>query len=237
MNQKNNREKQAAMDVAEDSRQTEWLYPSFMAEIFKGNFRWNLLRNYPEQSAADKKIGDSFIKKVKRVLEKHVNPDEIDTTGEYPKFALEALAKIGCFGMKISKQYGGLGFSSVNYTRVIAFISTYCASTAVWLSAHQSIGVPQPLKLFGTDKQKQKYLPQFSKGKISAFALTERGAGSDPAQMKTTAKISKDGKYYVLDGIKQWCTNGPSADIIIVMALTPSKQIRGREKNKSQLSS
>ena len=232
MSEKKNNDKQVAMDVAEDSRQAEWHHPSFMAEIFKGNFRWNLLSEYPEQRAVDKKIGDDFIKKVKSVLEKHVNPDQIDTTGKYPKAALEALAKLGCFGMKISKEYGGLGFSSVNYTRVISFISTYCASTAVWLSAHQSIGVPQPLKLFGTEEQKKKYLPQFSKGKISAFALTEPEVGSDPARMKTTAKLSKDGKSYVIDGIKQWCTNGPDADIIIVMALTPPKMIGGREKKQ-----
>ncbi len=232
LDQKQIDEKKEAMDIAEDSRQKDWHYPSFMAELFKGNFRWDLMCSYPKQDPKDKKEGDLFIVKLEKCLKKNIDPAEVDKNGKLPPQALKELAKIGAFGMKISKTYGGLGLSVVNYTRAVAFTSTYCASTAVWLSAHQSIGVPQPLKLFGTAAQKKKYLPQFAKGAISAFALTEPNVGSDPAKMMTTAKFSKDDKFYLLNGIKQWCTNGPSADIIIVMALTAPKIIRGKEKKQ-----
>src|SRR5690606_16794731 len=129
---------------------------SFVAELFRGNFRWDLIHPFPLQDPEDKKIGDDFIEKVREVLEAHVNPSEVDQTGWLPQEAVDALARIGAFGMKIPKEYGGLGFSTTNYARVCAFIGTYCSSTASWVSAHQSIGVPQPLRLFGTEEQKQK---------------------------------------------------------------------------------
>ncbi len=125
--------------------------------------------------------------------------------------------------MKISKEYGGLGLSQYNYARMLSFVGSYCQSTVTWLSAHQSIGVPQPLKDFGTEEQKKKYLPRFAKGEVSAFALTEPDVGSDPAKMETTATPSEDGSYYLLNGHKLWTTNGPDADIIVVMAKTPPK--------------
>ncbi len=223
-------EKERAMDLAEDSRETEWKYPSFVAELFRGEFRWDLLHPYPEQSAEDKRIGDEYIEKIRRVLEEYIDPSEVDRAGELPKEALLALADAGAFGLKIPKEYGGLGMSQTNYNRIIAFIASYCNSTAVWLSAHQSIGVPQPLKLFGTEEQKKKYLPRLAKGAVSAFALTEPHVGSDPAKMRTKAEISEDGAYYTLNGEKLWCTNGPSAEVLIVMALTAPKIVKGKEK-------
>jgi alkylation response protein AidB-like acyl-CoA dehydrogenase len=89
------------------------------------------------------------------------------------------------------------------------------------LSAHQSIGVPQPLKLFGSDELKQKYLPRCAKGEISAFALTEPEVGSDPARLATTIELTPDGKHYVLNGVKLWCTNGTLAGLLVVMAKDP----------------
>ncbi len=109
-------------------------------------------------------------------------------------------------------------------------IASYCGSTTVLASAHQSIGVPQPLKLFGTEEQKKKYFPRFVKGEISAFALTEPGVGSDPAQMQTHAERSEDGTFYLLNGAKQWCTNSPIADVLVVMAKTKPKMVNGRER-------
>jgi hypothetical protein len=134
--------------------------------------------------------------------------------------------------MKIPKEYGGLGLSQINYNRAVALVASYCGSTAVWLSAHQSIGVPQPLKLFGNEAQKKKYFPMFAKGAISAFALTEPGVGSDPARMIVTAEPSADGKTWTINGDKLWCTNGLVADVICVMAKTPSKMVNGREKRQ-----
>lgn len=223
---------QTTLEVAEEAREKEWKYPSFIGELFLGNFRWDLIHPYPEQSEEDRKIGDEFCKQVSTFLQANLDPNEVDRTGEVPKHVIEGLAKLGCFGMKIPKQYGGLHLSQVNYNRVIHLVASYCASTAVWLTAHQSIGVPQPLILFGTEEQKKRYLPRFSAGQISAFALTEPDVGSDPANMSTTAVPSSDGSHYILNGEKLWCTNGTAADVIVVMAKTPSKMVKGREKKQ-----
>lgn len=224
-----NKDKDRAMELAEAARETEWKFPSFTAEMFRGAFRWDLMHPYPEQDPADKQIGDELIEKVRAVFDEHLDPIEVDRTGEYPKEVLKALAEIGIFGMKIPKEYDGLGLSQTNYARLLSFMGSYCQSTVTWVSAHQSIGVPQPLKLFGTEEQKKKYLPRFAKGEISAFALTEPDVGSDPAKMAATAIPSEDGSYYIINGTKLWCTNGPDADIIVVMAQTPPKQVNGRE--------
>ena len=217
--------KDVAMEMAEDARETAWEDKSFTAEMFKGNFAWDLIHPFPTQTEEDKKIGDELLVKVKEVLEEHVDPFVIDRDGEYPREALDALAEIGLFGMKIPKEYGGLGLSVSNYARILGLVGSYCGSTVTYLSAHQSIGVPEPLKSFGTEEQKQKFLPRLAKGEISAFALTEPDVGSDPAKMTTWAEPSEDGSHYILNGDKLWCTNGmdPKTTLIVVMARTPDK--------------
>lgn len=224
--------KQTTLEVAEEAREKEWKHPSFIGELFLGNLRRDLIFPYPEQGDADRKIGDDICEKVRALLLSELDPEEVDRTGEIPRRVIEGLAKLGCFGLKIPKEYGGLELSQVNYNRVVHLVASYCASTAIWLSAHQSIGVPQPLMLFGTEEQKKKYLPRFAKGEISAFALTEPDVGSDPANMKTTAVPSSDGNDYLLNGEKLWCTNGPVAGVIAVMAQTPPKIVKGREKKQ-----
>jgi len=221
-----------SLEVAEASRETEWTQPSFVAELFLGRFRTDLITPYPLQSPEDKAIGDEFMVRLEAFLKDNLDPDEVDRTGDLPQNVIDGLAKLGCWGMKIPKEYGGLGFSQINYNRAVAMVASYCGSTAVWLSAHQSIGVPQPLKLFGSDAQKKKYFPMFAKGAISAFALTEPGVGSDPARMTVTAEPSSDGKSWTINGTKLWCTNGLVADVICVMAKTPSKTVNGREKRQ-----
>ena len=188
-------EKRAALEFAEASRQAEWLYPSFVREIFHGKLFWNLIHPFPEQTEEDKKIGTEYSQRLKEFLLKHLNPDEVDKTGEIPDEVIKGLTDLGAFAMKIAPEYDGLGLSQVNYNRAIHMVASYCGSTAVFLSAHQSIGVPYPLSVFGTEEQKRKYLPRFRKGAISGFALTEPGAGSDPHTMKTTATPNKAGKY------------------------------------------
>src|ERR1043165_7962050 len=191
-----------AMEVAEASRETEWEKPSFVGQLFLGKLDTDIIHPFPEQPANDKTEADEF------------------------------LTELGAWGMKIPKEYGGLGFSATNYNRAIGLVATWCGSSVAWLSAHQSIGVPQPLKLFGTEEQKKKYLPRFAKGAISAFALTEPGVGSDPAKMETRAVPSPDGKGWILNGQKLWCTNGLKADVIVVMAQTPPKVVKGKEKKQ-----
>ena len=234
------KEKRESLELAEASRESEWNYPSFARDIFHGRLSWNLIHPFPQQTEADKKIGSDYQEKLKVFLEAHLNPDDVDKTCEIPYEVIKGLADLGAFAMKIKPEYDGLGLSQVNYNRAIHLIASYCGSTAVLLSAHQSIGVPTPLSLFGTDEQKKKYLPRFRKGAISGFALTEAGAGSDPRNMKTTATPTEDGKHYLINGEKLWITNGNMANVLIVMAHTPPKisteggSVSGREKGKEK---
>jgi alkylation response protein AidB-like acyl-CoA dehydrogenase len=221
-----------ALEVTEAAREAEWHRPSIIAEMFMGRFRTDLVFPYPEQSEEDRLVGDEFLARLEPFLKAEVDPDEIDRTGEMPSRVIEGLARLGCFGMKIPKEYGGLGLSQTNYSRVIMLIGSYCGSTTVWLSAHQSIGAPQPLMLFGTEEQKRRYLPRFARGTISAFALTELGVGSDPANMQTTATPVDGGAAYLLNGEKLWCTNGPVAEVVVVMARTPSIAVGGKERKQ-----
>ena len=229
---KNRPQKQTTLEVAEEAREKEWKHPSFLGNLFLGTFRSDLVLPFPDQSGEDRRKGDELCAKVAKFLKEHLDPDEVDRTGEIPLKVIKGLADLGCFGMKIPETYGGLHLSQANYNRVCHLVASYCGSTAVWLSAHQSIGAPQPLLLFGTEEQKRKYLPRLAKGEISAFALTELNVGSDPANMSTQATSADDGASYVLNGEKLWCTNGPVAGIIVVMAQTPPKIVNGREKKQ-----
>lgn len=220
-----------AMEVAEEARE-KMERESFGGKLFMGIFDDKMLFPFPEQNAEDKKIGDEFIEKLTQILTTKLDPDEVDASREIPMEAIEEMARLGVFAMKIPKQYDGLGFSQTNYSRAVMKVTSYCGSTAVLISAHQSIGVPQPLRLYGTEEQKKKFFPRFRKGSISAFALTEPEVGSDPARMSAEAKLSEDGKFYILNGEKLWCTNGTIADIIIVVAKTAPKMVHGKEKQQ-----
>jgi alkylation response protein AidB-like acyl-CoA dehydrogenase len=220
-----------ALEVTEDSRQTTWDHPSFAGNLFMGRFDEGLIWPFPAQSAEDKAVGDELLARLEKFLTEKVDAEKIDREQELGPEVVKGLAELGLFAMKIPKEYGGLGLSQVNYNRAIALVASHCGSTAVWLSAHQSIGVPQPLKLFGTPEQKKKWLPEFSKGKISAFALTEPEVGSDPAKMTTMATPTDDG-HYLLNGVKLWCTNGLVADYIVVMARTPDIEKNGKKKKQ-----
>ena len=209
-----------ARKVAEASRQAEWENPSFLRELFLGRFRLDLIHPYP-LPGPDRPEFASFFEKFKAFLRDEVDPGEIDRTGEYPPRVLDGLRRLGAFGMKIPTAYGGLGFTNSEYNRVMQLIGSYCGNIGALLSAHQSIGVPQPVKLFGTEAQKKKYLPRCAAGEISAFALTELQVGSDPARMSTTAVRTADGSAYVLNGTKLWTTNGTLAKLLAVMAVDP----------------
>jgi len=221
-----------AMEVAESAREKEWREPSFAAKLFMGEFDSDLMLNLADQDPEDKKIGDEFIAKLEQTLVEHLDPEKVDATGELPEGFVEKLAELGVFGMKVPTEYEGLGFSQVNYNRAATKVASYDGSVATLVSAHQSIGVPNPLKMFGTPAQKKKFFPMLAKGAVSAFALTEPGVGSDPGQMSTTAIPTDDGEHFLINGEKLWCTNGTIADLIVVMCQTPPKIVRGREKKQ-----
>lgn len=225
-------EQREVLEVAEAAREKEYSKPSFGRKLFLGTFDPSLLDPFPVQSSQDKKIGDEMVAKTIAFLQENLDPSEVDRTRTIPDTVIEGLKSLGVFTMKVPKEYGGLGLSQVNYNRVMMAISSYCGSTSVVVSAHQSIGVPQPLKMFGTPEQKKKFFTHLSTGAISAFALTEPGVGSDPAQMTTTADLTEDGKHYIINGQKLWCTNGPIAELLVVMARTKPKIVRGKEKQQ-----
>ncbi len=224
--------KAAAMDVAEAARDQTWSGRTFAKDIFMGNLDFSNVFPFPDQPEDDIKAGDAFLTKFNEVLRDTVDPNEIDKSGEIPDAAFKAIADIKGFAIKIPTEYDGLGLSQTNYLRAGQLMGSHCASTAALVSAHQSIGVPQPLLMFGTDAQKKQFLPRFAKGAISAFALTEVNVGSDPAKLETTAELSEDGKNYVINGEKLWCTNGTRADVIVVMVRTPDKEVRGRMRRQ-----
>ncbi|MBL9179895.1 MAG: acyl-CoA dehydrogenase family protein [Verrucomicrobiaceae bacterium] len=211
----------AALEMAEAARDAR-RNTGLAAGIFFGEPDFGKLLPFPKQSIEDRDQGDAFLHRLEAVLDQHADPDEIDASGEIPDVLLGELAKIGAFGIKIPTKYGGLGLSQTNYSRAAMLLGSRCGNLAALLSAHQSIGAPQPLILFGTEEQKMKYLPRCAGGEISAFALTENDVGSDPARMKTQAVL--DGDEYVLNGEKLWCTNGTKAGMIVVMAKTPTPE-------------
>jgi alkylation response protein AidB-like acyl-CoA dehydrogenase len=204
--------------VAEEARQTDWAAKGFLKEIFLGNFHFDWIDPFPATEIRPE--ARRFLTVLRDFLEHEVDSGEIDSSGEYPPRVLARLKDLGAFGMKIAKEYGGLGFNAVEYTRAIELIAQYDANILALLSAHQSIGVPQPLALFGTEEQRKKYLPLCARGAISAFALTEPNVGSDPASVATIARKDANGDY-VLSGEKLWCTNGTIAELFVVMAKNP----------------
>ncbi len=214
-----------ARNVAEASREKEWKAPSFMRELFLGNFRFDILHPFPEPDASKGAPDfEEWFERFKAFMRDKVDSLEIDASGEYPQEVLDGLKELGAFGMKVPREYGGLGLTQSQYDRIIQYLGSCDGNIGVLLSAHQSIGVPQPVKLFGTKELKEKYLPRIAKGAITAFALTETGVGSDPARLSTTAELSEDGEHYIMNGAKLWCTNGTIADLLVVMARDPHEK-------------
>jgi alkylation response protein AidB-like acyl-CoA dehydrogenase len=222
----------AALEVTEAAREAASMERTFAGGLFLGRHDLSQITPFPEQTMEDRDQGDAFLYRLEEFLRSSTNPNEIDESGEIPDEVIDGLAKLGAFGIKIPTKYGGLGLSQTNYCRAAMLLGSWCGNMTALLSAHQSIGVPQPLLLFGTEEQRQRYLPRLAKGEISAFALTEPGVGSDPARMETHAEPARDGSSYILNGCKMWCTNGTRAGVIVVMAKTPPKGNRGQSKNQ-----
>src|ERR1700759_302597 len=210
-----------AREVAEAAREAEWKLPSFAKELFRGNLRLDLIHPQPRLDPQAVEKGERFLAQLREFLEAEVDPLEIERDAKIPEHVIDGLKRLGALGMKVSEEYGGLGLSQVYYNRALAVAGVWHASLSTLLSAHQSIGVAEPLRLFGTEEQKRKWLPLVAADHVSAFLLTEPDVGSDPARLAATATPVDGG--YVLNGLKLWATNGAIRDIVVVMAQVPKR--------------
>ncbi|MFH9249769.1 acyl-CoA dehydrogenase family protein [Streptomyces lydicus] len=209
-----------ARQVAEAAREQDWRKPSFAKELFLGRFRLDLIHPHPTPAIDDVRRGEKFLATLREFCETEIDGARIEREGQIPDETVNGLKELGALGMKIDPKYGGLGLTQVYYNRALSLVGSASPAVGALLSAHQSIGVPQPLKLFGTQQQKETFLPRLARTDISAFLLTEPDVGSDPARLATTAV--PDGEDYVLDGVKLWTTNGVVADLLVVMARVPA---------------
>ncbi|MCX6498752.1 MAG: acyl-CoA dehydrogenase family protein [Arthrobacter sp.] len=210
-----------ARAVAEAARETSWDRPSFAKGLYLGSFDLSLVHPWPQAPADDVERGEAFMERLTEYC-RTMSGRTIERDARIPDEYLSGLAALGVFGMKIPREYGGLGLSLVYYGRALALLGSVHPSLGALLSAHQSIGVPEPVKVFGTPEQKREYLPRCASGAVTAFLLTEPDVGSDPARMGSTAVLSEDGGSYLLDGVKLWTTNGVIAELVVVMALVPA---------------
>jgi alkylation response protein AidB-like acyl-CoA dehydrogenase len=152
--------------VAEASRETEWTKPSFGKELFLGNFRLDLIYPQPELDAAAVEQGERFLERLRAFLTEHVDPQQIEREARIPAGVLDGLKELGALGMKIPEEYGGLGLSQVYYNKALALAGTWHSSISTLLSAHQSIGLPEPLRMFGTEEQKRQWLPRLARDHV-----------------------------------------------------------------------
>ena len=214
-----------ARQVAEEAREGDWKLPSFGKDLFLGRLRLDLIHPQPRLDEAAVEKGERFLAELRAFLTENVDPLAIERDAKIPDAVIDGLKTIGAMGMKVPEQYGGLGLSQVYYNRALALAGSMHAAISTLLSAHQSIGVAEPLLLFGTEEQKERWLPLVARTHVSAFLLTEPDVGSDPARLGATATPTEDGAGYRLNGTKLWATNGAIADIVVVMAKVPRRGI------------
>ena len=212
---------QQARQVAEEAREARWRQPSFGKELFLGRLRLDLVHPHPSGSAEAAKRGEAFLDRLRDFCDSQIDAAAIERDAQIPDKVVRGLKELGAFGMKIATEYGGVGLSQVYYNKALALVGSVHPSLGALLSAHQSIGVPQPITMFGTEEQKRTWLPRCTQ-EISAFLLTEPDVGSDPARLHATA--TPDGDDYVLNGVKLWTTNGVIADLLVVMAQVPESE-------------
>jgi alkylation response protein AidB-like acyl-CoA dehydrogenase len=210
-----------ARSVAEAARETEWTRPSFAKKLYLGDFDLTLIHPQPHVGTAEENArGTEFLAQLRAYCET-LDGLLIEREARIPDEYLKGLADLGVFGIKIPTAYGGLGLPMSYYGEALMLIASVHPSLSALVSAHQSIGVPEPVKQFGTDEQKQEFLPRCAAGAVTAFLLTEPDVGSDPARLASTATPTDDGTAYLLDGVKLWTTNGVIAELVVVMARVP----------------
>src|SRR5436309_682759 len=198
----------------------------FAKGLFQGHFVSDWVMPYPRIPAAQQVELDGTLTELRQFLDEHLDPAEIDRNADIPRSVFDGLGRVGVLGMTAPKEYGGRGFSQMANCKVLEEIGRRCASTSVFVNAHHSIGI-RALLLFGTHEQKQKWLPKLVTGEqLGAFALTEKEAGSDAANVQMTATPSADGSHFILNGEKRYITNTAIAHVLTVMARTP---VRGKE--------
>jgi len=210
-----------ARAVAEAARESGWDRPSFAKGLYLGSFDLDLVHPWPVADPASVERGEEFMARLTEFA-KTMSGRVIEREARIPDDYIKGLADLGVFGMKIPEEYGGLGLSLVYYGRALALLGSVHPSLGALISAHQSIGVPEPVKVFGTPEQKREYLPRCAAGAVTAFLLTEPDVGSDPARLGSTATPTDDGDAYLLDGVKLWTTNGVIAELVVVMAVVPA---------------
>lgn len=193
---------------------------SVAKELFRGRLASDLVLPYPQLSMTEQAKVDAALAELKAFCDAHLDPAEIDRQSDIPSQVIAGLGRLGVLGMTAPEAVGGKGFSQVAYCRVLEELGSRCSATSIFVNAHHSIGM-RALLLFGSEAQKTRWLPDLVSGKrIAAFALTEPDAGSDAANVQTTAVPSADGTHYVLSGEKRYITNGAIADVLTVMART-----------------
>jgi acyl-CoA dehydrogenase family member 9 len=193
----------------------------FAKGLFQGHFVADWVMPYPRIPASQQVELDGTLKGLRQFLDEHLDPAEIDRQADIPRSVIDGLGRVGVLGMTAPKEYGGRGFSQMANCKILEEIGRRCASTSVFVNAHHSIGI-RALLLFGTHEQKQRWLPKLSTGEqLGAFALTEKEAGSDAANVQMQARPSEDGSHFVLNGEKRYITNAAIADVLTVMARTP----------------
>ena len=211
-----------ARKVAEAAREQTWTKPSFGKELFLGRLRLDLIDPWPAPTPEDRARGEAFLERARPVAEA-IDGRRIEREARIPDEVFAELAALGAFGMKVPREHGGLGLTSFYYSKALALFGTANPSVGALLSAHQSIGVPQPVHMFGSPEQQQRFLPRVAAGEVSAFLLTEPDVGSDPARLGSTADPLPDGGYR-LNGVKLWGTNATVSGLFVVMARVPASE-------------
>ncbi len=200
----------------------------FAKGLFLGDFVADWAMPYPRLSDQQQAEVDAAVLELRKFLDEHLDSDWIDRNADIPREVIDGLGRVGVLGMTAPKAVGGRGFSQMQYCKVLEEIGARDASTAVFTNAHHSIGI-RALLLFGTEEQKHTWLPRLMNGEqLAAFALTEREAGSDAANVQMTATPTEDGAAYILNGEKRYITNAAIAQVLTVMARTP---IPGKNKD------
>src|SRR3954471_22619750 len=193
----------------------------FAKGLFQGHFVSDWVMPYPRVAEAEQGELDRTLTELRKFLNADLDPAEIDRQADIPRTVIDGLGRIGVLGLTAPKEYGGHGFSQMANCKVLEEIGRRCASTSVFVNAHHSIGI-RALLLFGTHEQKQKWLPKLVTGEqLGAFALTEREAGSDAANVQMEARPSEDGSHFILNGEKRYITNAAIAHELTLMARTP----------------